>query len=214
MVTRLCFTLFFFAAAGCRSADPSLYPACSGEPVADIIVTSNGWHTTLIFDAADVPEPFRSKLGDVAAGQYVSFGWGDEGFFRAEKVTAWMMLRALFVSRSSVMLAFGLDEEPETVFEGTPVRVLRIRTSRAGMEKTLAAVRATFAEVDGRIIDAGPGIDGGRFFQARGRYAFYHTCNQWTADCLAAGGLPVSALYAVTAGNVAYQVLPLARAKD
>ena len=150
----------------------------------------------------------RSQLHGLALRKYVAIGWGDEGFFRAEHITPGLIAQALFYSRGSVILAIGFDTEPEATF-ADGVDIVRVPTSPASLGRMADFAAASFRRKDGRIIDAGSGIDGGRFFTADGRYAFYHTCNQWTADGLAAGGLPISAAYATTAGNLAFQMRQL-----
>ena len=194
--------------AGCRSADPSLFPPRPGKPTAEAIVLDNHWHTALIFRQADLPEKLRGDLWRTAGSRYVMIGWGDEGFFRAEHVTAGLAFQAMFDSRGSVMLVVGFDTEPEEMFDPI-VDIYRVPTSGAGLAKTITFVSDAFRRKDGEMVDAGPGIDGGRFYKANGHYAFYRTCNHWTADALAVGGLPVTPAYAATAGNVAFQLRQL-----
>ena len=169
--------------SGCRSADPSLFPARAGEPVADAIVLNNHWHTALIFKPADLPQSLRGQLKGLAVRKYVAIGWGDEGFFRAEHITPGLIAQALFYSRGSVLLVIGFDTEPEATF-APDVDIYRVPTTPASLNRIADFAATAFRRQGGRIIDAGPGIDGGQFFAARGRYAFYHTCNNWTADAL------------------------------
>lgn len=163
--------------AGCRTADPSLFPAKAGETVVDAMVLNNHWHTALIFEPADLPRSLRSQLQGLALRKYVAIGWGDEGFFRAEHITPGLIAQALFYSRGSVILVIGFDTEPEATF-ADDVDIVRVPTSPASLDRMAEFAAASFRREEGRIIDGGPGIDGGRFFTADGRYAFYHTCNQ------------------------------------
>ena len=50
-----------------------------------------------------------------------------------------------------------------------------------------------------------------RFYAARGKYSLLQTCNTWTARALRSAGLPITSLYAVSAGNVMAQTRPLGR---
>ncbi|HEX8322970.1 MAG TPA: DUF2459 domain-containing protein [Tepidisphaeraceae bacterium] len=195
-------------ASGCRSADPSLYPPRHGEPAAEAIVLDNHWHTALIFRSEDLPADLRSQLLGFADRRYVMVGWGDEGFFRAEEISPGLVAQALFYSRGSVMLVVGFDGIPEFHF-ADEVDIYRIPVRAAGRDRMIAAVSAAFRRSDGKVIDTGPGIDGGRFFAASGRYAFYRTCNHWTASMLTNAGLPITPAYAATAGNVAFQLRQL-----
>lgn len=207
-----CAIALLTALAGCRAADPSMYPPRAGEPRSDLIVLDNHWHTAMIFQSADLPEAFRPQLGGLSQSQYVMLGWGDEGFFRAEHITPGLIAQALFYSRGSVMLAVGLDDEPEAMFDNA-VDIYRIPTTPQSLKAAINASMRGFRTESQNIADAGPGIDGGRFFTGTGRYAFYHTCNNWTADVLAEAGLPISAAYAQTAGNLAFQLRQLPHLK-
>ena len=174
-----------------------------------MIVLDNHWHTALIFRRDELPPDFQNDLWRTMGHRYLMIGWGDEGFFRAEHVTTGLALQAMFASRGSVLLVVAFDTLPEEMFD-PQVDIYRVPTSKAGLEKTTAFVAAAFRRTEGEVMDAGPGIDNGRYFTANGRYAFYRTCNHWTADALATGGLPISPGYAATAGNVAFQVRQLA----
>lgn len=194
------------AVGGCRAADGPSFPPRPGEATADVVVLDNHWHTALIFERADLPLAFRDQLGPVADARYIAIGWGDEGFFRAKHITAGLVAQALFYSRGSVLLVIGFDAEPEEAFRAD-VSVYRVPASRAAVRDVAAAAVAAFRrDANGHVIDAGPGIDNGQFFAAIGRYAWYHTCNQWTADCIAAGGLPVHGWCAETAAGIETQL--------
>jgi hypothetical protein len=46
---------------------------------------------------------------------------------------------------------------------------------------------------------------------AREKYSLLKTCNTWTARALRSAGLPITFLYAVSAGNLMDQTRPLGR---
>jgi uncharacterized protein (TIGR02117 family) len=200
-------TFLLCVAGGCASADPSLYPRRQGQRPADLIMLDNHWHTALIFEFADLPESLRNKLPAFAQNRYVAIGWGDGDFFRADAVTSGMVPRAMFYSRGSVLLVIGIDGEPEQAFEDD---IHRIPASRDGLLRAIAHVNRTFRrDPDGRLVDGGPGPEGAQFYVANGRYAWNHTCNHWTAAALREAGLPVTPVYAATAGNLAFQLRDL-----
>ncbi|MBI2162013.1 MAG: DUF2459 domain-containing protein [Candidatus Rokubacteria bacterium] len=98
-------------------------------------------------------------------------------------------------------------------FSGSAERLLRaldvveIRLSSRGVEKLAAFIEAAYAtDAAGAMIPLGAGQHAGsRFYLAREKYHALKTCNVWTARALRAGGCPITALYALTAGNVMYQ---------
>ncbi|HEX8340990.1 MAG TPA: DUF2459 domain-containing protein [Tepidisphaeraceae bacterium] len=206
---RRCTALLSVLAAvgGCVSADPSLYPRGTGQAPADLVVLDNHWHTALIFACADLPEPMRRDLQLFEGRRYVAIGWGDGDFYRADAVTSGMIPQAMFYSRGSVLLVIGFDGEPEDTF-GDDVH--RIPASRDGLLRAIAHVQRSFAhDNEGRVLDGGAGPDESRFYIANGRYGWNHTCNHWTAAALREAGLPVTPVYAATAGNLAFQIRQL-----
>ena len=199
-------TLGLLAVVGCRTGNARPFAARAGGPAANVVVLDNHWHTALIFRTTDLPEAFLAQLGDFGRSRYVAIGWGDEGFFRADHITPGLVAQALFYSRGSVLLVIAFDAEPEAAFR-PDVGIYRVPVADETLHRVVAAALSAFRrDADGRIVDAGPGIDGGRFYAALGRYAWHHTCNQWTADCLATAGLPVSGVFAGTAAGVETQL--------
>ncbi|MDP2702217.1 MAG: DUF2459 domain-containing protein, partial [Candidatus Rokubacteria bacterium] len=50
-----------------------------------------------------------------------------------------------------------------------------------------------------------------RFYVAREKYFLLKTCNTWTARALRSAGLPITSLYAATAGSVMHQTRTLGK---
>ena len=148
----------------------------------------------------------QTQLAAFADYSYVTIGWGDTDFFRAAHVTPGMVARAMFFSRGTVLLVTGLAYAPEEAYADS-VDVYRIRASRGGYEMMIAAVAGSFQRANGAIIDRGAGEQGfSRFFQGTGRYSALRTCNVWTADMLRTAGLPITPGFALSAGNIEYQL--------
>jgi uncharacterized protein (TIGR02117 family) len=188
---------------GCVSAKPGLFPPSSADDAVDLIVLDNHWHTALIIPFAALPEAMQRDLDRFAGEDYVAIGWGDADFFTAEFVTTDLVPRAMFFSRGSVLSVAGVSGEPEKSYADD---IYRIRGTLAGRAKLIDFVGRSFAREGGKLIDAGAGPFGVRFYKANGRYAFYRTCNNWTAGALREAGLPITPAYAGTAGNVALQL--------
>lgn len=201
IICEICLSLL--ALTGCASANPALYPPSSID-AQPIYLLDNHWHTALILRSDSLPTDLRNRLGTAAAGRWVVIGWGDEGFFRAPKITVPLALQALFYSRGSVMQVFPLDDPPNSFPRN--VSVYRPTLSSAGLRRVIDSVDSAFVRRAGDLVDAGPGPNGGRFFEARGRYSLLHTCNQWTAERLHDGGMPITAAYAGLASNFEWQL--------
>ena len=59
-----------------------------------VLVFSHGYHTGLSLPAASVREQLP-QLCEGLTDEWLEFGWGDEGFYRSEKITPSLLFSAL-----------------------------------------------------------------------------------------------------------------------
>jgi hypothetical protein len=116
-------------AVAMKSGDPTLFPVKSGEHTIAIYVVSHGYHSGLALRYDDLVHEVRARqlpalnevLDRFQAGEYLEFGWGDEGFYRNVRTISDLKfveaLRALFApGNASVMHVVALREEPRSLF--------------------------------------------------------------------------------------------------
>jgi hypothetical protein len=61
------------------------------------------------------------------------------------------------------------------------------------MKKLLDAIVSDFSLDQGRAIELAPGRDkDSRFFQSKGNYHLFYTCNNWTADVIEQADYPIN----------------------
>ena len=91
--------------------------------------------------------------------------------------------------------------------------VVELRLSTRGLERLTLFIQDAYArDAVGRAMPLGPGqAPVSRFYLAREAYYLWRTCNTWTARALRSAGLPITSLYAVSAGNVLDQTRPLGK---
>ena len=191
---------------GCLGPVASLYPPALNAPVERVWVVDHGWHTGLVLGRSSIPPGLLPEQDDFPAAQYLEFGWGDADFYRARDAGVALAIRAAFLSKASVLHVAGLPEPPEQAFAADDV--VEIRLSRLGFEALARFVDGSFDREGQRVAPPrGPGLYGdSAFYTARGHYHLLYTCNTWIADALRAAGLPITPVYAMTAGNLMWQV--------
>lgn len=190
--------------------DRSLYPPMAGEETFEVSVVDHGWHTGLIVaprdlaaaalampdEEADESLLLLSLARIMAPGEWIEIGWGDEGFYRAEvagflDVPVAVSLNALFGGDATVLHIFPGLGAPDAAFPASDTVTLTL--GREGFRRLALALARSFEIRDGLPVDLGPGIYGyARFYRARGFYSPLRTCNNWTAEMLAAAGVPAS----------------------
>jgi uncharacterized protein (TIGR02117 family) len=192
---------------GCRGPVPELFPPKPRERAIPILVVSHGWHTGVALERDAIPRALAwPELDSLPESEWLEVGWGDEGFYRAERVSSGLAVRAIFWPTPSVLHVVAFDGPPTRFFAGSGI--VRVDLSPAGYEALLRAIGDSFArtrQADGvdRAENLGPGLYGAsRFFRARGSYWLFRTCNHWTARTIRAAGCPITPFYGFSAGNV------------
>lgn len=196
--------LWVVACAAAGDPTPPSHGAMTGTP---IYVTSNGWHTELVVEAATLPVG-----GWLARGhRYIQVGWGDRDAYPADRLTAQLALEAALASRGSTLRVSGFDEPILDRFRG--IEVVEIRLATSALLTLARFIEASHAvDHDGRPIRLDPAPAGSAtFYLARGRFHALNTCNSWTARALQAAGLPISPALTFTAHQLMLQVIPLGR---
>ncbi len=190
---------------GCLGPKKSLFPPAAGAPRKIIHVVSHGWHTGVIVSRADIPTNVWPAQRDFGAFESVEVGWGDDGFYRSEKITATIAVKALFWPTPSVLHVVGFNGPPEREFPES--QVVRVELSPEGFTQLCTFMDRAYAHTaSGRAIPLGPGLYGeSEFYRASGSYYFPKTCNSWTASALRSAGCPITPLWSVTSGSVMSQ---------
>ena len=192
--------------AGCVSPRSPAFPPAAGAPRKTIHVVSHGWHTGVVFSRADIPPNVWPAQNDFAPFEFIEVGWGDDGFYRTEKITAGITLKAIFWPTPSVLHMVGFDRPPAKSFPDS--KVIRVELTPEGFSNLCAFVDAAYTRTaSSQAIPLGPGLYGeSEFYRANGSYYFPRSCNYWTASALRSAGCPTVPLCSVTASCLMAQV--------
>ena len=198
-------TVLALLCTGCLGPKKELFPPAAAAPCKTIHVVSHGWHTGVIISRADISTNIWPAQRDFAPFESVEVGWGDDGFYRCDKITLAITLKALFWPTPSVLQVVGFNGPPEREFPES--QVIRVELSPEGFKRLCIFIDRAYARTAaGRAIPLGPGLYGtSEFYRANGSYYFPKTCNSWTASALRSAGCPMTPLWSVTAGSVMSQ---------
>jgi len=169
--------------------------AAEGAKELSIYVMSNGVHTDIVVPVKnDIMDwstmtSFENTQSKDTTFKYAAFGWGDKGFYL--QTPQWSDLKfsvafnAMFHLGSTAMHVDFIHDMHENN------NCKKIRISRAQYEKLVGYIKESFKyNEQGRVIqiqhvDAGYGPDDA-FYEAKGAYDLFNTCNTWANSALKA----------------------------
>ncbi len=163
----------------------------------ELFVETNGLHTGLIVpirsDYADWSDLVRPEHLDDSRyyGSHILIGWGHAGVYR--NAPRWQDLRpgdalSAVIGSDDTLIHVSFLTYPQAY----PHYRRRIRVSGQDYARIAKFIRSSFRlDAKGRAMPSpGYGQDD-LFYEATGHYSALNTCNNWTADALAAGGVRV-----------------------
>ena len=169
---------------------------------AVVYIVRHGWHTGFVIPAnaiqARLPQLYY-RFGNVP---YIEFGWGDQAYYEADKVTLGLTISAVFWPTGSVIHAVGISQKPDIYFTDNPLDVLCLDNKQYSL--LLSFIENSFyRDSDGNIIKSKNGSeDNSQFYKAEGEYYLGNTCNNWTARGMKSAGLSISPASKTTAGSI------------
>lgn len=181
-------------------------PAAARAQPVTVYVRSNGWHTEIVLPRAALPDGALPEAVDFPGATWLSIGWGEAGYFPAREPTVWQTVEAALWPTPALLLVTGIAGEPRDRFRAEDM--VRLGVAPAGFRQLVAHVDASFVRDGGQR--AWAHLAGRHafslFYRATGSFHLFNTCNTWTAEALAAAGLPVRSFGTLTANDVMMQL--------
>ena len=167
-----------------------------------IYVTSHGWHTGIIIHTNKISPLLPELASRFAAYEYLEIGWGDAGFYQAEKITAVLAVKAILWPTDTVVHVVGFNEKPEQYFVGS--EIVKFTVSEAQYKNLMKFLGSSFAESEeNEILEMGAGLYGNsQFYKGAGSYFAMNTCNKWTAKALYSAGVKIDPKFKLTASSI------------
>ena len=180
--------------------------SAGGERNQRIHVASHGWHTGIILERENLNKRIPSLADRFPDSNYYEIGWGDAGYYQANKITAEITWNAIFMPSDTVIHLVGLTDHPVKYFDNSEVREVLI--SADDMESLCTFVESSFLrDESGRPVMLGKGLYGdSQFYEAQGKYHLFNGCNKWTAKALYSGGVEIDPFFKLTSASVMHEI--------
>jgi hypothetical protein len=194
-----------------------LYPAASDAPAVTVWIADNGFHSDLVLPV----DRLRALNGASAQAlkalppvPYVTIGWGDAKFFADTSPVGGRLLdglRALFAPNNAAVIRMEpLSRPPEQAYRET---VLRLRLTPAGFARLTARLDRSFTTPVTQSPPLPQRPDDARYFRSREHFSVLHLCNHWTAQLVAAAGVPTRPLLDTVSAGLDFDLAHGAGAK-
>ncbi len=206
----LAWLLCVVSLAGCASVPP-LSPSGSGPNDHVVSVVSDGWHAAIVVPRTQLVETgLVPEKGDFPNVRFIEFGWGDRAYYPAREKMLDMALDAALRTTPAVLHLAGFNRSPERVYGDS--NVISIAMTGRPFRQLIKVLDGYFdREGRDRASSIAPGLyPNSRFYPARGGFHLFNNCNTWTTRLLRAGGVNLSPVGVITAGQLMSQL----RAKD
>ncbi len=190
-VFLLLIILYFISAFGLSSITVNSGANQTEKKDVEIHILTNGVHTDLVLpfqnqymDWSKFVKPTDTK-SKASSAVNVAFGWGDKGFYLQTKTWADLKFstafNAMFYLSSSAMHVTFYNELRETE------SCRKISISKENYLKLVNYVIESFnldsVDIPRQIIGASYG-DNDSFYEAKGKYSLFYTCNTWANNGL------------------------------
>jgi uncharacterized protein (TIGR02117 family) len=173
----------------------------AGDPATGNDVTiyllTNGVHTDIVVPARTAYHNWTSEVkyentrSKDSSNKYLAMGWGDKGFYL--ETPTWADLKASVAFKAATRLSTTAIHATYHKVMNTSDSCREIRVTAHQYKKLISYIRSSFqGDPNGGFIhiktDANYG-DTDAFYEAKGSYSMFHTCNSWVNNGLKATGL-------------------------
>lgn len=193
----LSFCVLYIVAEYCLSRIPAAQKEVVGERTIQVFVQSNGVHTDLVLPVMNEDMdwaqlfPYKNTVGKGEGYQYIGIGWGDKGFYL--DTPEWKDLKV----STAFVAAFGLGESAIHVTYYKAIRedelCFAYQISRSQYRDLVQYIEESLDRNQNEAIlvktDAQYG-DADAFYEAKGAYSMFYSCNTWTNSALKKAGMP------------------------
>lgn len=188
--------------AGC-AASPPLPPVDEGPRDRLVFVISNGWHSGVVMSRTAVAATgLVPETADFPDSAFLEFGWGDRAYFPAREKTISMTFDAALTATPAVMHVAGLRRVRAS--DGSDTDIVPVPLTAGGFNNLVRTIAAEFERSGGgRALKVAPDLaPNSHFYNARGTFHIFNTCNTWTARMMRAAGIDMAPAGIVTADDL------------
>lgn len=168
----------------------------SGNNNIPMYILTNGVHTDLVIPVRNEQIDwsksvlFANTIGKDTTAEWIAFGWGDKGFYLETPTWADLKFSTAFKAATGLSTAAIHATFYKSLREGKDC--IRTSIDSARYARLVAYIQQSFRRNDkGQVMNIVTNANYGRtdaFYEAKGCYSLFHTCNTWANSGLKACG--------------------------
>ncbi|WPQ62756.1 TIGR02117 family protein [Chitinophaga sancti] len=168
----------------------------SGNNNIPMYILTNGVHTDLVIPVRNEQIDwsksvlFANTIGKDTTAEWIAFGWGDKGFYLETPTWADLKFSTAFKAATGLSTAAIHATFYKSLREGKDC--IRTSIDSARYARLVAYIQQSFRRDDkGQVMNIVTNANYGRtdaFYEAKGSYSLFHTCNTWANSGLKACG--------------------------
>ncbi len=169
-------------------------------------VLKHKWHTGIILKISDINDHMILLCNDFSSSNYIEIGWGDKGFYMAEKETVWLALKAVLWPTKSVLHVAEITNQQLIQFNEN--ELIELQLNEKDFNTLILHINQSFYINENEELESlGNGLYGNsQFYLSTEKYHLFKTCNVWLARGLKKSNVPIKPFYALTSKNVMKQL--------
>ncbi len=170
-------------------------PTSPGAPVAPgggatVALLTHGWHTDIAMPEAEISGPLRGFVARFPGARTIVFGYGKRSFMTSREHSVGDWLTSILPGAGALEVS-ALGTDAATAYGARHTMTLALPAG--GAARLSAFIWQTLRRrAAGGPVAVGQGdFAGSLVFATTSGYDLSHTCNTWSAQALAAAGLPI-----------------------
>lgn len=149
------------------------------------------WHTGIIFKTSQVDTTMWEFINDFKDYEYVDVGWGDEDFYQHPGFDIDLAVKALFMKTNSTLRISGFNRGIDKYLQSTDYAEKMTLTEEA-YERLCGYIQSAYITEENKPVILSEHFGGGvKFYEAKGYYTVFNTCNTWIARALNSAGYKI-----------------------
>lgn len=155
-----------------------------------IYLIKQNWHTGIILKKENINSEIFPSIKDFPNTDFLDIGWGDKEFYLHPDFDFELAFKALFYPTTSVLRIEGINSINN--YLNISDAAVEIKISKSSFDKLCSFIQETFNKNEDKNILITQRNKGRiKYYEAKGKYSIFNTCNTWIAKGLKHAGFDI-----------------------